>query len=466
MQFNAEPSKAGVVSDDGGTDAGVRARERRSRIGLTTGIGAAARVMTIAASFVGVPIALAALGETRYGVWLTISSLTALLTFSNLGVGNSLVNAIARANADDDSQAAARAISSGLLVLGAIAAGLILVSVVAYLIVPWSSVFNVRDVSLSNEARLASLTALVLYAVSIPGATVDAVRLGYQRAYITHAFAIVSSILSVGALVIVAAVHPIIPLFVIALVGPTVALQFVNWAMLVRSLPGLRPRRAFVDRAVASDLLRVGALFLVLQLSTAVAFESNNLILAQVLGPTAVTEYVVASRMFMVPMAVVGLVASALWPAYREAIVRGDTAWVSSTLRRSVVLVAGFSAVSSVALLAFHRPLLDLWVGPGFPARFELLVALAIWTVLWSVGTAVGSFLYGAELLRFQIGIALAMAGTNVVLSVFLTARLGISGVVWGSVIAYTLVTLLPLAVLVPRLLVRIGASPIVGVER
>jgi hypothetical protein len=43
------------------------------------------------------------------------------------------------------------------------------------------------------------------------------------------------------------------------------------------------------------------------------------------------------------------------------------------------------------------------------------------------------------------------------VLSILLTFGLGVSGVVWGSVVAYSAVTLVPLALLMPRLLARVA---------
>ena len=205
--------------------------------------------------------------------------------------------------------------------------------------------------------------------------------------------------------------------------------------------------------------MKIGIYFLVLQLAAAVAFESNNLILAQVLGPPAVTEYVVVSP--PVPRTD-GRRRPFSWRSvarHREAIVRGDMTWVRSALRRSIGLAFAFAVVTSLLIVAVHRPLLDLWVGTGFPAHFELVAALGVWTVLWSVGTTLSVFLNGAEFLKFQIGLAVAMAVTNVILSVFLTTSVGVSGVVWGSVVAYAAVTLVPLALFMPRLMARVVAD-------
>ena len=68
--------------------------------------------------------------------------------------------------------------------------------------------------------------------MTVPVAIVDAIRLGYQRGYVTHALSILSSILVVISLFVVAALHPTLPLFILALSGPPIVFQLVNWALL------------------------------------------------------------------------------------------------------------------------------------------------------------------------------------------------------------------------------------------
>ena len=63
--------------------------------------------------------------------------------------------------------------------------------------------------------------------------------------------------------------------------------------------------------------------------------------------------------------------------------------------------------------------------------------------------------------MKFQVATAVLMATANVILSIVLTARIGVTGVVWGSVIAYTVFSLVPVAFYLPRLFARIGDSAV-----
>ena len=67
-----------------------------------------------------------------------------------------------------------------------------------------------------------------------------------------------------------------------------------------------------------------------------------------------------------------------IWPAYREAIARGDLDWVSRTLRRSVAVTLAVSMFLSFALVALSPGILRLWVGASVSPTLPLLLGLGI----------------------------------------------------------------------------------------
>ena len=122
---------------------------------------------------------------------------------------------------------------------------------------------------------------------------------------------------------------------------------------------------------MARLLLQVGLFFLVLQLAIAVAYTSNSIILAALLGPSAVAEYAVVAKLFMIPTVMVGFALGPLWPAYREALSRGDTQWVRRTFRRSLRVSLAVGGVVSAVLVALGLPLIAAWVGPQLSRRSD-----------------------------------------------------------------------------------------------
>ena len=87
---------------------------------------------------------------------------------------------------------------------------------------------------------------------------------------------------------------------------------------------GMSGYEASVASAPARKILKIGMLFFVLQLATAVGYESDNIVIAQLLGAEQVSQYAIPLKLFMFVPLLVGFGYSALWPAYGEAIARGE----------------------------------------------------------------------------------------------------------------------------------------------
>jgi O-antigen/teichoic acid export membrane protein len=88
-----------------------------------------------------------------------------------------------------------------------------------------------------------------------------------------------------------------------------------------------------------------------------------------------------------------------------------------------------------------------------------LLSALGVWAVISSVNGPLAVFLNGVNALRFQAVCAVVMVVANVALSIALTEHIGVSGVIWGSVIAQVMFVLVPIAIFLRRTLPTLGAS-------
>jgi O-antigen/teichoic acid export membrane protein len=242
--------------------------------------------------------------------------------------------------------------------------------------------------------------------------------------------------------------------------GPVIALVVNAWALFWRQRPWLRPSLARYSRDAAGRMLRLGTLFLVLQVVSAAAFFSDNLVAAHVLGAASVTQYAVPRRMFDAVALVVAMYVTPLWPAYGESVARGDVAWVRRTLVRSTGYMALFAFACGVVLVAFGRPILHFWAGPVVTPPLSLLAGFAAWSVLSSAGSAVAAFLNGVGRLRFQVVTAIVMGAAALTLKLVLARSAGLSGIIWGTVAAYTACTAIPMAYYIPRLMARLGQTP------
>jgi O-antigen/teichoic acid export membrane protein len=183
-------------------------------------------------------------------------------------------------------------------------------------------------------------------------------------------------------------------------------------------------------------------MFFVVQCAVAVAYTSDNIVIAQVLGVAAVTAYAVPQKFFGVVFMLVSIAISPLWPAYGEALARGDVGWVRSVFLGSLRLTFVITAPLSL-LLALAGPwILKVTVGKSLHAPPSLLGALALWAVVAAISAPMAMLLNGAGVLREQTIIVVVASLTNLALSIFLTRRLGVVGVCLGSIATQLLIVL------------------------
>ena len=138
----------------------------------------------------------------------------------------------------------------------------------------------------------------------------------------------------------------------------------------------------------------------------AISYSADNFIIARILGVADVTVFSIPQRMFAVIATIVTMLMMPLWPAYAEAISRGDMHWVRHTLSRTLLGVFAFTTVVSGLLLLFSNKLLLWWVGPSIHPSFALMLGLAVWAVLSNCGNTLAMFLNGAGILKFQVIVA------------------------------------------------------------
>jgi O-antigen/teichoic acid export membrane protein len=140
-----------------------------------------------------------------------------------------------------------------------------------------------------------------------------------------------------------------------------------------------------------------------------------------------------------------------LWPAYGEALERRDLSWIRNTLYRSLILVGAISIGLGGVLALVGAKLIALWVGPQIHPSPLLLGSLAVWGVVSAVSSAVAMFLNGISVVRFQVILSLIGASINILISVYLTRRVGIPGVVLGSIVSQIAIGLIPYYLYVRR---------------
>jgi O-antigen/teichoic acid export membrane protein len=297
--------------------------------------------------------------------------------------------------------------------------------------------------------------------VAMPLGVVERIQIGYQEGFFANLWSCGGSMLGLLGLIVAISQHAGLPWLILAVSGGPALIAIANGATLFGfQRPWLRPRLADASAKALRRISVQGVYFFALQVAVVIAYSSDNLVTARVLGAQAVAQYSVPFRLFTIPWLVLSTALSPLWPAYGEAIARGDAEWVRRTLFRSIKWSLICSCVASFFLVIFGRRILFCWAGPDIHPSVSLLVGLGVWTVCGTVGNAVSIFLNGMGILRFQAIIGILMALCNLALSIELARAWGVAGVIWGTVFAYLGIVVLPMFYVLPKLLKRVRTQP------
>lgn len=413
-------------------------------------------------SLITVPLTLKYLGAERFGLWMTMNAVLAMASFADFGIGSGLLNVVSEAFGQDDVPAIRRAVSSGFAVMCAIATVLATVFFTAYPFVDWAHFFGVTSPVASRDAAPAIAVFAACFALNIAMDVVQRVQLGLQQGYRYGMWQAVGSVLAFSGVLLAIHLRVGLPLLLVAIAGGpvlAVGLNVVHFFGWVR--PDLRPQWALVSVALVRRIGRLGVMFFVLQVVSAVSFSGDNFILARVLGAGSVAQFAIPQRLFAIISTVVMMLVAPLWPAYGEALARGDIAWVRRTLRRSIFGIAGATALAAAALLLLAPWVLRLWVGPSIHPTFAVLSGLALWTVIGGTGFAVETFLNASGSVRVQVAIASVFGVGCILLKVLWVRHAGAMGLPWATIVSYLLLSALPVAVFVPRLLGRMRRSEV-----
>jgi O-antigen/teichoic acid export membrane protein len=383
---------------------------------------------------------------------MVLASIIAAMGFADLGIGLGLVNAISEAYGKDDRELARRYFTSAFGMLLGIAALLAVAGAVAYPWMPWMRLFNVKSPAVAAEGARALLVLYAWFVINIPLDAAVRVQTGLQRGYFPEIIRALGSLATLAALLVVIGQHGSLIWLVFGSTVGSIISTIVNAWILLRHNPWLLPAFHAFHFDAAKKILHLGLLFFVLQCAVVLGYTSDNIVIAQVMGAAAVAAYAVPQKLFNFVTLIVAMAINPLWPAYGEAIARGEVSWVRRAFIGSLWLVLGITIPLCTVLVLAGPWILRIFFGKTLHAPMSLLIVLGIWGVVSAVSSTVSTMLNGAGVLKVQASLALIISSMNLGISILLTRRFGVIGVCLGSIITQVLIAYPAFVILIRKL--------------
>jgi O-antigen/teichoic acid export membrane protein len=291
------------------------------------------------------------------------------------------------------------------------------------------------------------------FLLTLPFTTVQRVQSAHQEGFKTQAWEIGGIALSLLGLLSAIRLHAGLPVLAIVFTSGPLLAMVMNWVFYFVVLhPAELPVFRLFDAPLASRIAREGGYFLILQIAGVAVFSIDSFIILHYFGQAQFAKYSLVVKLFQVAPALVAVWFAAIWPAYAEAIARGDHVWVRRTLLRSTLVSAGVCAAASCVGAILARPVIHIWTGTEVNPSATLLAGWVVYCVIVICTSSVATYLNGSKFIKGQAVLVAIHAGLSVLLKVILCKYWDISGAVWGTNLAYLLVIIPAYGVIVPRL--------------
>ncbi|MDC3246279.1 oligosaccharide flippase family protein [Flavobacteriaceae bacterium] len=428
LQFSSHESE---------TDAG-KSKERYRRILLTGGSTAIVKILSASINLITVPLTVNYLGAERYGLWMVISSIMALMSFADLGLGNGLLNAISKSHGRDNIKEAQTAVSSTFYILLLISLLLLTIFLIIYPLVSWHVIFNAQSGLAIEESGPTMVVLVITFLINMPLGVVQRIQDGYQEGFKFQIWLIVGSIISLVGLLICIYLETGLPWLVLAFSsGQLIATMLNGMFLFGKQRKELWPYFKYFNFNSGKNLIRVGLVFFILGILTLLSNASDGIILAHTNGPEAVAGYEIVKKLFMFSMFTAFLI-TPLWPAFGEALERGDVKWAKKTLKKVLKLSIISSIIFTLPFLIFGKQIIVIWIGDEYIPSWSLLIGFYIYIILNNYIGVMSTLINSSHLVKKLIFPMVLTALTAIILKIILSLNFGVSGIIWATIIAWS----------------------------
>lgn len=357
----------------------------------------------IGISLLLVPLTINYVNPSRYGIWLTLSSIVAWFSFFDVGLTQGLRNKFAEAKATGDESGAQTYVSTSYVILGIIFTAIWLLFLVVNPFLNWASILNLSEEYASEVSTLA-LIVFTYFCIQFTLRIIITLIIADQQPAKSSLVDLIGQFLSLTiiAILVVTTEGSLIHLGLALCSAPLLVLLAANIFFFNGKYKSYKPKIAKVDFSYAKSLFNLGAVFFIIQIAGVIQFESANIIIARSFGPSDVTSYNIVYKYFGLLNMSFTIFLTPFWSAATEAYQKNDIRWIKNSIRKYNYLNVILIAVGSLMLI-FSDTVYALWLGEG---TVEIDFMLSVWAFIYfsisMFGAKYVSFLNGISALKLQ----------------------------------------------------------------
>jgi O-antigen/teichoic acid export membrane protein len=404
--------------------------------------------LSIATSLVLVPLTLHLLDQEKYGIWITIFSIVTWFNMMDIGMGNGFRNKFADALARGERKLGKEYVQTFYSSMAIIALSFLSIFTVINPFLNWSKILNLPT-NFDENINLIVWSVFALFCIQLYLKNISTILLALQKTTYSNSLMLMANI---GALIFIFILQYLnmISLFSIALAfmsAPVIVFLITTLFTFNGYLKEFKPQLfSLPKKKYLNDLVGLGLKFFFIQITTVVMFSSSNIIITQLYGPSEVTPYNIAFRLFSTVLTVFTIIVTPFWGAFTEAHAMEDFNWIKKSIKK-LISIWGLFVIGTFVLWIISPFIFRIWVGREVIIPLDLSLQFAIFTVIMSWTNLFVFYINGVGKIKLQLYIAIFQCIVNIPLAVILAKYLGLG--TSGIILATNINMLIP-AILIP----------------
>jgi len=393
-----------------------------------------------------IPLIVAAVGSSGYGVAVAVSSIQAWITIIILSVTHLTQVSVSEDLGRQDMVGVTQTIAemrrkAHKIMLALTASGLVLA-----LALPWSQLLHSGSVASAWTIKLAICATVFILASSAPGAVYLGVLNAEKKVALTQSFPAIGAVASLAVTAVGWAMHLGIAAFVIA---PAISASIPFWVALVLGRHAFRsvsdPADAERDagapepaRSSEARALRPRDFLILTGVAAPPLFSTglDPLVLSISRGPHAVAAYGLATRLGLIVIMLPAALYPLYWSTFSRLRAEGDLRGIFALYRKELLLMVGGTSALGV-LYVGAGPFVAGILSDGKVGRpLVLYLSLAVLGLLAAVQSVTLPLLAGTRTAPRTALLVFGLIIPNEALSYGLSRAVGPSGPVLASIIA------------------------------
>lgn len=379
------------------------------------------------------PFILHRLGDSAYGLYYLIITITGYYGLLDLGMATAIVKYVAEFTTTHDEEKLNCLINTAIFSYSILSLIIIALTIVGSIYV--DSLFHITPAFL-KAARLLFLITGFGVGIYFPLGVFGGILAGLQKYYVTAPIKIGCTLLRAGLVVYFLEIGYGLLTLAIITVGINILVYTTSCIFFAMRSVHLKWGRRYIRKDTIKMIARYAIPNLAAGIPGLLRTEADNAIIGASISASAITFYSIGSRLVEYLGRLVNSLGSQFIPMASQFDAAGEKDRMHKLLIDGNRVCAFIAFPFAVMMVILGKPIIAVWMGQRYVASsYVVLVILVIPTAIWFSQVASTQILYGMNEHKWLAKILWFEGLSNLVLSIILVRRMGITGVAIGTAI-------------------------------